>query len=358
MKRTWSRLIVAAIALTLVTLVIGCAGSSYYVRSAKLHIGTKNYDEALKVLQEGSTVAPNDADPELWYTMGQLYFEKKQWAEMNEAFSKSLELDPRFETDIKKTRYNAWQRLASSGVQAFQQGDYAKAIESFQTALVVRPNNDETLANLGLCYLKQDDFENAVESFKQSIQYDDSEQKWVTKQNLLEVYRLMENYEAVVELATDIIANADTLTANRKITVIQSKAIALQRLGKTDEAVAAWDALIAADPTNANFVFNKALLLDILERYDEAAVVYLKAIELNPSDNEARMRAANALLGNQQWETIKKVLEPWLFPDGVKVYEPEFTDLHTWMTLKAAYANLGEDASMKVVDEILKKISD
>jgi tetratricopeptide (TPR) repeat protein len=289
--------------------------------------------------------------------LGMIRFDKKEWSEMNEAFDKSLALDPKFTEQINKAKYHAWQRIASGAVKEFQGNNYPQAISDFQTALIVRPNDPETLTNLGLSYFKNEQYKEAADAFKASIANDTTSHVTMTKLNLLETYRLQERSEDVVTLADDIINTGDSLDATRKIIVIQAKAIALQKLGRTEEAVGEWDKLMAEDPTNADFVFNKALLLDMLERYNEAAVVYLKAIDLNPGDNEARMRASNALLGSQQWATIVKVLEPWLFPNGVKVYEPEFKDLHTWMTLKAAYANMDEMGKMKVVDEILKKIS-
>ena len=357
MKSSWGRWGVAAISLLLVFSMIGCASSSYYVRSAKLHINNKNYAEAEKILMEGAQTPPNDQDPELWYMLGMLHFDKKEWSAMNEAFDKSMALSPKFVEQIKKAKYHAWQRIASGAVKEFQGGNYPQSISDFQTALTVRPNDSETLTNLGLSYFKNEQYPEAADAFKQSIEHDSSSHVLATKLNLLETYRLMDRSEDVIKLADEITSSADSLDTNRKITVIQAKAIALQKLGRTEDAIAEWDNLIKEDPTNADFVFNKALLLDMLERYDDAAKVYLKAIELNPTDNEARMRAANALLGSQQWETIVKVLEPWLFPDGVKDYDPEFKDLHTWMTLKAAYANTNQTANMKIVDKILKKIS-
>ncbi len=364
MKSSWGRWGLAAVTLSLIFLLIGCAASSYYVRSAKLHINNKNLDEAEKILLEGANTPPNDQDPELWYTLGYIRYERKEWTGMNEAFNKSLALNATFKEKIDKLKYSAWQHIASQAVKEFQGGNYPKSIDDFQTALIVRPNNPETLTNLGLSYFKNEQYNEAADAFQKSIANDTTNQKIVTKQNLLETYRLLERYQDVIDLADDIIntadslsKTADSLSTSRKITIIQAKAMALQKLGRTEEAVDEWDRLMAEDPTNADFVFNKALLLDMLERYNEAAKVYLKAIDLNPGDTEARMRASNALLGSQQWETIVKVLEPWLFPDGVKVYEPTFKDLHTWMILKAAYANTKQPNKVKVVDEILKKIS-
>jgi tetratricopeptide (TPR) repeat protein len=357
MERKWSRLTVTVIAMTLIALIVGCGSSSYYVRSAKLHINNKNFEEAKRILEEGANTPPNDTDPNLYITKALVHFQLNEWEPMLEAADKALELDPSREKEVLDLKDKAWRRIASTAIKAFQEEKYEEAISTFKLALKVLPDNAETWTNLGLSYYKSGQYEQAAEVFEKAITLDESDAVLSTKINLLETYRLLERYEDVVSLATKIVEDTDSLGVDRKIALIQSKAIALQALNRTDEAIGEWDALIQEDPENANFAFNKALLLDILERYDEAAKAYLLAIELNPEDNEARMRASNALLGSQQWETIVKVLEPWLFPDGVKVYEPEFTDLHTWMTLKAAYANLGQTEDMKVVDEIIKKIN-
>lgn len=357
MNRTWSRLAITVISLTMVVLLIGCSSSSFYVRSAKLHINNKNYEEAKKVLAEGAMTPPNDVDPNLWLTKALVHFQLNEWEDMLTAADKVLELDPTKEKEVSDLKAKAWQRIASDAVKSFQEEKFEDAAAKFELALKMKPNDPETLTNIGLSYFQAGNLEKASENFQLSIEYDETPQVVATKQQLLEAYRQMERWEDVVNLATDIITTADSLDTNRKIIIIQNKAMALQALKRTDEAIAEWDALLKEDPTNADFAFNKALLLDILERYDEAAKAYLQSIELNPEDNEARQRAANALLGSQQWETIVKVLEPWLFPDGVKEYDPEFTDLHTWMTLKAAYANADQPDKAKVVDKILKKIS-
>lgn len=357
MNRTWSRLAIAVMALAMVVLIIGCSSSSFYVRSAKLHINNKNYEEAKEVLEEGSQVPPNDVDPSLWLTKALVHFQLNEWEDMLESANKALELDPTKEKEVADLKQKAWARIASDGVKDFQNSDFLVAADKFELALKMKPGDPETLTNLGLSYFQAGNLEKAAANFEESVAKDKSDQVLRTKQNLLETYRRMEDYEKVVSLASDIIATADSLDDVHKIAIIQNKAMALQVLQRTDEAIAEWDSLLQVDPTNADFAFNKALLLDLLERYNEAAAAYLHAIELNPEDNEARQRAANALLGSQQWETIVKVLEPWLFPDGVKVYDPEFRDLHTWMTLKAAYANTDAPDKAEVVDEILKKIS-
>ncbi|KPK77615.1 MAG: hypothetical protein AMJ79_02685 [Phycisphaerae bacterium SM23_30] len=57
--------------------------------------------------------------------------------------------------------------------------------------------------------------------------------------------------------------------------------------GFWDEALRELEAALAANPNNGNWLFNKALTLDTLERYHEAIEVYQQAHEIDPNDPEA-----------------------------------------------------------------------
>ncbi|MCB2198045.1 tetratricopeptide repeat protein [bacterium] len=337
----------------MVALVTGC--QSTYVRSAKIYMQQNDPDNAKKVLQEGAEVNP--ADAELWYILGKVNAELEMWDDMNVAFAKAQELTDAYNDDIKNTRYEAWRREFNAAVTPFNEHNYERALERFQTALKIQPNDKETLKRIGLCYLQMEDYENA-ESYLQDAVHDPATGNDVsTLYNILMIYRTEERNEDVINMVDQImVVGGDSLEAARKLDVIQAKALALQQLDRNDDAIGVWDMAIETDPDNPDFHYNKAILLHSAEHFEAAAREYLIAIDLNPEDSEARLNAARSLLASQDWATLVKVLEPWLFPNGVEVYDPELKDMNSWLILRAAYDNLEQTDKSEVVNQILINI--
>ena len=65
------------------------------------------------------------------------------------------------------------------------------------------------------------------------------------------------------------------------------KDIALVKLGKSDEAIKAYDKAIEINPHNSDAWYNKGIALYNLNKSDEAIKAYDKAIEINPQDSKA-----------------------------------------------------------------------
>ena len=340
--------------LLVVMLVAGC--QSTYVRSAKIYMQQNDPNNAKKVLLEGAAVSPSDA--ELWYILGKVNAELEEWDEMNEAFGKAQELTDAYDEDIKNTRYEAWRREFNAAVTPFNEKNYERALEKFQIALKIQPGDKETFKRIGLCYLQMDDYENAEVNLRKAIHEPPTDKDVSTLYNILMIYRTEQRNEEIVTLVDQIMAVAgETMEPERKVDVVQAKALALQQLDKKDEAIEVWDMAIATNPDNPDFHYNKAILLHSMERFSDAAVEYLKAIELNPDDAEARLNAARSLLASQDWENLVKVLEPWLFPNGVEVYDPEIREMDPWLILRAAYDNLKQTDKSDVVAKILVTLS-
>lgn len=337
----------------MVALVTGC--QSTFVRSAKIYMQQNDPENAKKVLQEGSEVNP--ADAELWYVLGKVNADLEMWDDMNVAFGKAQELTDAYNDDIKNTRYEAWRREFNAAVTPFNEHEYERALGRFEIALKILPGDKETLKRIGLCYLQLEDYEKAEEYLQSAIHDPATHKDTSTLYNILMIYRSEQRNEDVINLVDQIIVVAgDSLKADRKVDIIQAKALALQQLDRNDDAIAVWDMAIETDPNNPDFHYNKAILLHSAEHFEAAAKEYLLAIELNPEDSEARLNAARSLLASQDWNTLVKVLEPWLFPNGVEVYDPELKDMNAWLILRAAYDNLDMKDKSEVVNQILINI--
>ncbi|MBZ0265787.1 tetratricopeptide repeat protein [bacterium] len=356
MPRVLSRSIAVFMIMLFGAWFIGCQSS--YVRSAKIYMQQDDPENAKEVLIEGSMAAPNDA--ELFYILGKVHAQLEEWKEMNEAFSRADELSDQFDQDIDVTRKESWRQVFNRGVKPFNDENFGKALEYFNTANSILENDPETLKRIALCNLQLENDEEAEKYFKMALATDPDKPNLTTRINLLNMYNAQKRLDEVVKLADEILElnsnqpEASQLESRYIVDIITKKAIAFQVEGKKEEAIKAWDDAIAKNPENPDFFYNKALLLHTMEKWDEASDAYLKVLEITPDDNEARLNAAKALFTPLKWDKIIEVLEPWLFPAGdVKSIENPEPNIEAWNLLRVAYENKGSKQKADIVTQII-----
>ncbi len=83
---------VTTILIAALLLSVGCV--SQYVRSAKIYMVDKDWNNAKEQLEEGAKVTPEDA--QLFHLLGKVNVELKDWDGMNVAFKRCQELSSDF----------------------------------------------------------------------------------------------------------------------------------------------------------------------------------------------------------------------------------------------------------------------
>ena len=137
--------------------------------SAKLYRDQKQYDKAeASCLKE---LAKNDKNEEAWYILGQVRYEVKKYAGMNEAFTKALQVSDVHKADVNKYRVAAWASSVNDGVTWFNKGRdssqyFPQALESFKTAIGIEPDSGKTYQLLGMTYYAMNDLDNAVANYE------------------------------------------------------------------------------------------------------------------------------------------------------------------------------------------------
>ncbi len=128
-----------------------------------------------------------------------------------------------------------------------------------------------------------------------------------------------------------------------------NKGVALDDLGKYDEAIEAYDEAIRLNPNYAKAWFNKGLSLDDLGKYDEAAKAYDEAIRLDPNN------------ATKPWFNKGLALdELGEYDEAVKAYDEAIrldpnNAAKAWFTKGLALDELGEyDEAVKAYDEAIK----
>lgn len=163
--------VVLLIAMLIPTLTgIGCASAE--MTSAKLYLQRSEWDNAIKSLEQ--EVANNPKNGEAWFLLGRTRAQIKDFVGMNEAFNRALEIGPTYEQQIRDIRYGYWATYVNMGVDFFNKGRdsveyYDKAIEAFQTAIIIIPDSAGTYKNLAFSYLSKNDLTNGLPALEKAF---------------------------------------------------------------------------------------------------------------------------------------------------------------------------------------------
>lgn len=112
-----------------------------------------NYQQNIKVLE--GMVASDPSNRNAWVELGHNYFDSDQPVKAVEAYNKALELDP-----------NDPNVLTDQGVMFRRLGWYDRAVENFTKAYDIDSNHRQSLYNLGIVYRYDlQDFDKAKEAW-------------------------------------------------------------------------------------------------------------------------------------------------------------------------------------------------
>jgi tetratricopeptide (TPR) repeat protein len=141
--------------------------------SAKLYINQKQFDKAeASLLKE---LAKNDKNEEAWFLLGQVRLDLKKYAEMNEAYTRALQISDAHKSEIERNRLAVWAMMYNDGVGLYNKGRdtasyYTEAIKRFSTAIAMVPDSSGTYYVRGLAHLGLQDQKAALADFDKCLQ--------------------------------------------------------------------------------------------------------------------------------------------------------------------------------------------
>lgn len=349
-----------------------CASTE--ITSARLYIQQKNYNKAEEVLQKEVTKNPQSEDG--WYLTGFVKHEKRDYKGMLEAFNKALQVGKKYEREINQLLKASWAENFNDGVNYFNAANRSsnsdtakilrqKAINSFQTAIMLQPDSNDTYRNLVFVYLSAGDLDGSLqpsldwvnrvgslESYQvvTEIYYTKAEQFWnryLTSKNAQDSVEALKLYEVTENYATQGLSkypNDGTLNSFLFNTYIS--------LGKRDLALQKAKQAVDKNPNDKFTNYNYATMLLETKDYEEAVKYFKKALELDPKYENAIYNIAATYINwgiqvrdkeeeaNASERTYKEYFENAL------VYLEQLTELtpndfKTWERLGQVYAVLG-----------------
>ena len=193
------------------------------------------------------------------------------------------------------------------------QGRHLLALEAYDAALKIQPNDVETLINKGSTCIDTKNYPLALEVLEKAIKIrPDIPEAWSNKGiglNNLNLYQESINaYNEAIKLAPNYYE------------AWSNKSVPLNKLKRFSEASEACDKALSLKPEYAEGWSNKGLTLHELKRFDEAIAHYDKALSLKPEYAEGWSNKGNTL------HELKRYDEAIAHYDKALSLKPEYAE--------------------------------
>jgi len=166
------------------------------------------------------------------------------------------------------------------GNTAYEKGDYEKAIEAYNTAIILNPTFSEAYFNRGLCHYNLKNFDKAIADYAKSADLDPKNP--VIYNNRGDAYYRKQDFvSAIKDYDRALAINPKYLKA------FYNRGLAYACQQDYEKAVEDFTEVIALNPSFSEAYHIRGLAYDYLNQLDKAITDYDKAIELNPNFTEA-----------------------------------------------------------------------
>ena len=348
--------------------VTGFQCGSAEMTTAKLARQQKQYDKAEEsILKE---LAKNDKNEEAWFMLGEIRYETKKYAEMNDAFTHALALSQDHSEMIGKYRFSAWGELFNQGVNAFNEGkndktNYTKSGEKFALATTMVPDSNRAYYMAGFSYYAAKDYEKAEKWLETCLTNNSADKDAASLLGRIHFERASNAKKA----GNDAGANSEYLTAasffekvynvdpadQDNITLLID---AYQLADKEEKALAIARDAVTKDPDKFVYRFAYGVFLLKSDKFAESAEQFKKGLDLQPGDPDATYNLGVAYLNwgvamkeasDKKAATMKSNEKPDLsykekfkaaLPYLKEAAESRLDDATLWMQLGRVYANL------------------
>jgi len=297
--------------------------------SAKLYMQQKQWQKAEDSLIK--ELAKNDKNEEAWYLLGAVRLETKNYAGMNEAYSRALALGDAHKNEITHNRLSLWGAFYNEGVNFYNRGKdtaayYDSAMVRFNNAILMEPDSSGTYYVAALANYAKQDYNASRTNLQTALQKNPrffdaarflGQLQYTFAQKALDAH---DTAGAVADWgrAAEAFRTAFDLQPNNSEN-IQGLIDAYERSHQSDKAENITRDAVARDSTNKFFRYAFGVFLLKKEQFPEAIEQFRKTLELDPAYADATYNLGVAYLnwgvsikaaGDRQAEAQKKGAKP------------------------------------------------
>jgi tetratricopeptide (TPR) repeat protein len=298
-------------------LLIGCASKE--LTSAKVYIQHEDWENAEIYLVKALEVEPEN--PEIPFLLGNvIYGRQGKWIEMNDMFSRALRIDPNkkilqggtVQQYINQSREQFWADMYNKGVIAFNNykrspvegvsQDLTAAMEAFNTAAEIRPDEPQSYSILATCYFELGNNDVALDMIMKSVKLDPEN----FNSNLTAGQLLSSNED--LEGAVQYLSKAVELEPTNSMAV-RFLAQTYYDLDRLEDAEQVYSNALESEQdikAKADLYFNLGVLHLQMEDLTGAEDYFMMAYDLNPEDVEALRGIAQTFENAEKWRRAER----------------------------------------------------
>jgi tetratricopeptide (TPR) repeat protein len=152
-------------------LLAGCGGDPAFT-SGKVYLQQKDYDNAIEQLKIAIKNSPNAWEPHMW--LGRTYAETDRLEEASENLHRALELAPdeKAVSECENAIAYYMQHFRNEGNEKMEAAQYEAALDDYEKALVIDPDNGTVWVNLGAAYQNLGDYDQAIDAYERARELD------------------------------------------------------------------------------------------------------------------------------------------------------------------------------------------
>lgn len=258
-----------------------------YVGRGYLSLQDGHFDAALKDFDKALELEPNN--PHALSYKATVLSEKSEIGDALEALNGAIAADPDNSSSAYTDRGEIW----------LKKGQYDKAMHDFNKAIEISPLSVGGLYGIGDIWFNQGEFQKAVEVYTQIIEmrpfevmaYNNRAFTWM---ELKEFDRCIEDFDMSIGLKPD--DPVEWLNrGNAKSEKLEAD-IHNARRPDIEDAIRDYDEAIRLNPEFSDAYCNRAISWMTILEYNKSIKDFEKALELNPADEIAKRRLAEAKL--------------------------------------------------------------
>ena len=265
--------------------------------SAKLYMNQKQWDNAEASLVK--ELAKNDKNEEAWFLLGQVRLEVKKYAEMNEAYTRALQIGDVHKAEIARNRLAIWAMMYNDGVSLYNKGRdtaefYQKAVDRFTTGIAMVPDSSGTYYVRALAYYAKQDMKSALADLEEAVKLKPDFEEAARLAGQVHYNLAMERVNAKDDagsqsefvLATQAFEKAYKANPNNPDNITNLIDV-YERTKNSDKALGLTRTAVEKDPNNKVFHYAYGVFLLKQDKFPEAIEQFKKAVEIDPKYGDA-----------------------------------------------------------------------
>jgi tetratricopeptide (TPR) repeat protein len=271
------------------------------------------FQEAMQASLDGITADPEN--PKSYFQGGQAAVGIGDFVAADSLFDRAEELHPRYILETESWRERGWVEAYNEAIVPMNAGELETARDLFQGAVDLYGGRPEAHLQLGSIKGRLDDVDGAVAAFQEAISIlegtketqladtataDIWQQHWeIATSSLGQTLVFGERYQEAADLYTSLLAERPD-----DVSLVGNLANALSQLNMPDSVQALYDQLMGREDLTERELFNAGVGLYQIENYQQAAMAFRRAAEMNPYNRDARLNLAQTLSIGEEFEAL------------------------------------------------------